>query len=1031
MGKTASGANWADSAVAQSGEHEPRSLPMPWGVELPLVGRRSDLSALRQALDDAVESKGQTIVLLGDGGVGKSRLVQALAHEVAGDDVTVAIGRGYAVESSFPYGAIGDALVPSLCKLDPAALAVLARGVEGELRAVLPGLPGARDAASAPIRDPDLKARLLWNFAQFLTRFAQKRPLLLVFENAQWCDPSSIELLHFVARQISAARVLIVVTHTSDDRDVTSAFRGVERSLVATNFATVRRIEPLTRHDMSELMQRAFGQSTPELERVASHLFEQTRGNPFFVEEMLKSHVSSGRLKTIDGRWVGWDASRVVVPATVRDVVQERLAVISDAARQVAAVAAVIGTRASLQVLGRVTGLDAMHLADAIDELLARRLLVEFSDELQPSYEFAHPIVQSTVLGTLSAARARAMHLRIANEMKLEYGDAALEHALEIAVHLERGGATESDHRALQFFARAGREAMAKRADLEAVRWLSTALTIVDASPAPAVDDESRGELMEQLAVAKQRVGDREGASSLLERALHLAMEAGDSLAQSRLLRRKGLASVWAGQTAEGVGFLDRAEAAANAAARIDLAIRVRVTKGLILQSLGRGAEGTRTLLDILPVAEDLGSPAVLARVHRALLQLLVWTGPAEDARTHGAAALTYARTSGDRSVAWSAHWSLAILEGFSGNAAGFQSHRLEAERLAEELRSPLLQAWSAEIAIEYASSVGEWGEGMAKSEWAIGVARAIAPVTLLPRLLVWTGLIVLARLEEERALALFSEAWELSCADDAAAAMLRGELPGTGDVHNVIVAHMGMATYHLALGNWRKALTLGQQGLALADRYGCVVWGIHRLLPIIGEAGLWLQDFDVVERMATRLREQSPYLDHRLGSAWATTAEALVMRLKHGSPHAATALIEAAEGLEAVPLPFFGARVRRNASQCLAADGDVEGAVRELRRAHDVFARLGAERELRGARSDLRALGVRLPPRAAMVGVGALTGRELEIARLVAKRLSNKEIARDLEISARTVSTHLSNVFEKLGVDSRGALVDTVRDLL
>jgi len=447
-----------------------------------------------------------------------------------------------------------------------------------------------------------------------------------------------------------------------------------------------------------------------------------------------------------------------------------------------------------------------------------------------------------------------------------------------------------------------------------------------------------------------------------------------------------------------------------------------------MLQSLGRGDEGTLTLLDILPVAEHLGNPAVLARVHRALLQLLVWTGPADDARTHGAAALAYARTSGDRSVAWSAHWSLAILEGFSGNAAGFQSHCLEAERLAEELRSPLLQAWSAEIAIEYASSVGEWGEGMAKSDWAIGVARAIAPITLLPRLLVWTGLIVLARLEEERALALFSEAWELSRADEATAAMLRGELPGKGDVHNVIVAHMGMATYHLALGHWRKALKLGEQGLALADRYGCISWGVHRILPIIAEAGLSLQDFERVERVVARLREQSTSLDHRLGLTYATAADALVMRLKHGSPHAAAALIGAAKELEGVPMPFYAARLRRNASQVMGADGDIEGAVRELRRAHDVFARLGAERELRGARSELRALGVRLPPRAATTGAGALTGRELEIARLVSKRLTNKEIARDLEISARTVSTHLSNVFEKLGVDSRGALVDRMR---
>ncbi len=152
-------------------------------------------------------------------------------------------------------------------------------------------------------------------------------------------------------------------------------------------------------------------------------------------------------------------------------------------------------------------------------------------------------------------------------------------------------------------------------------------------------------------------------------------------------------------------------------------------------------------------------------------------------------------------------------------------------------------------------------------------------------------------------------------------------------------------------------------------------------------------------------------------------------MRFKHQSPDAAARLLASADELEAVPFVFHAARLRRNAAQLLEADGDVDGAIRELRRAHDVFARLGAELELRGTRSHLRSLGVRLPPRNVQGGSGTLTGRELEIARCVARRLSNKQIARALDISARTVSTHLTHIFEKLGVESRGALADFVRE--
>ena len=214
-----------------------------------------------------------------------------------------------------------------------------------------------------------------------------------------------------------------------------------------------------------------------------------------------------------------------------------------------------------------------------------------------------------------------------------------------------------------------------------------------------------------------------------------------------------------------------------------------------------------------------------------------------------------------------------------------------------------------------------------------------------------------------------------------------------------------------------------------MADTFGYVVWAIHRLLPIILESALWLQEFALVRRETARLREQSRLLGHKLGMAWATSAEALRLRFELHHPDTVPALLGAADELEAIPFPFHSARVRRNAAQVMLVDGDLDGARRELRRAHDVFARLGAEHELRGTRSEMRALGMRLPARGVSEGACSLTGRELDIARLVARRLTNKEIATRLDISARTVSTHLSNMFGKLGVDSRGALVDTLRE--
>jgi DNA-binding CsgD family transcriptional regulator len=362
------------------------------------------------------------------------------------------------------------------------------------------------------------------------------------------------------------------------------------------------------------------------------------------------------------------------------------------------------------------------------------------------------------------------------------------------------------------------------------------------------------------------------------------------------------------------------------------------------------------------------------------------------------------------------------VLAGLTGNARELDRHVREATRIAEEIGSPVLTAWTNEVSIEYASGIGDWQSGLALAERTIPIARAVGSQTLLPRLLVWAGLMHLGRGDLGVAESFFQESWRLSGAADA--------LRHPHDVHTAVPAHTGMAAYALATGDRKRAIELGEAGVALADQSGYVTWSIHRLIPIIIEAALWLQDFERAQRYGERLRRDSAQMGHALGLAWATASEALVARLRdHDLPRAAELLRSAADQLDAVPFVFDAARIRRNLSQLLAGLGDRDGATRELRRAHDVFARLGAEIELNGVREQLRELGARPPARAIAEGAGALTGREREIARLVAARRSNKEIGAALGISSRTVSTHLSNVFAKLGVASRGELTDRVRE--
>lgn len=273
-------------------------------TELPLVGRRADLGALRLALDDAIDGRGRVIFLAGDAGVGKTRLVQAVVRDAIRREVMVASGGAYAVEAGIPYGMISDALVPPLRALPASTLLVLARGAEQELGMVLHGLAFGRDGPEPAVaHDGDRKARLLWNFAQFLSRLAARQPLLLVLENAQWSDPSSMELLHFVARQLRQAPILLVVTYADDEQELPVALRTTERSLVSRGEATVRRIPPLTRYDVAEILRQLFALAAEDVARLAERLHERARGNPLFVDQLLRHLVGAGRLRYEGERW--------------------------------------------------------------------------------------------------------------------------------------------------------------------------------------------------------------------------------------------------------------------------------------------------------------------------------------------------------------------------------------------------------------------------------------------------------------------------------------------------------------------------------------------------------------------------------------------------------------------------------------------------------------------------------------------------------------------------------------------------------
>jgi DNA-binding CsgD family transcriptional regulator len=457
--------------------------------------------------------------------------------------------------------------------------------------------------------------------------------------------------------------------------------------------------------------------------------------------------------------------------------------------------------------------------------------------------------------------------------------------------------------------------------------------------------------------------------------------------------------------------------------------MKLRLAKGICLQDLGRLHDAQSEIEAAIQLAHTGGirNEALLSRAHRALLLLYAWTGPLDLARTHGLEALSHAEAAKQQMLEWTAHWGMTLLAGVSGDAAECVTHLTASERLAEQMHSPLLPLWSGELSVQYLSGIGDWDAALDTAERTISLAKSLSQRTLLPRLYVWSGLIYLWRGADQKAKEYFDLAWHLSGAEKV------GSLEASGDrvldVPSIVPVHLGMASYYLAKGEAGEAVRIGEAGVAIADRTGYVVWALQWLLPTVGEASLSARDFDRAAAHSQRMRRDATRVGHKLGLAYADACDGLLALHRDGEKQKAVDLLRSAvEQLEAIPFPPQAARVRRRLGGVLVEIGRRDEGMRELRKSHDVFARLGATVELDGTREQLRELGVRPPPRVATAGAAGLTGREMEIARMVAIRKSNKEIGGALKISARTVSTHLSNIFLKLSVGSRGELADFVR---
>lgn len=995
---------------------------------LPFSGRDRELERMVEACTDATRGAGQLILLSGDGGVGKTRLMQEVAQRVKAQGMQTAVGHAYPLETAIPYAAFSDALAPVLGALEPGALMRLTRGDRAVLTALVPTL-AERNGSTASLNDgvtpAEQRVRLHAAILQLLSKLAERQPLVLALENVQWADSASIELLHYLGRQLGAHRLVLLVSWNETDRPLPHDLALAIRSLRTYPAVTSVHLDALDITVVRALLASHFEVDASVLEPFADRVHHATQGNAFFLEQTLRELITRGDLRQQGGVWVGWHIETLALPPSVRDVLHTRLARLSTTTRQVAEVLAVAGSTATHDVVRMVVhehmALDGTAFANALLELRETGMVQEHTRHADVAYAFTHPLVQQALVQSVGLARERELHAMLARAIEVAAGQRAEHEAEAIAAHWLRADPRTQPAEAVHWLMLAGRQALARLARREAAASLRAALDRADAFP-DLVDAALAAELVDDLARVYRRLAEYHEAILMGERAVSWARARRDQLAVAVAERRIGLSLQGLGRREEALTHFDEALALARSAGADTLVVRTRLAKGDCLQALGLIDDAKREVNDALIVAEQLDQLPLLARAHRMLLMLHLWTGPAHRAWTHARSAVALAEKSGERNLAWSAHWAAAVLGGLTSNTAALATHLAEATRLAQELASPLLELRTMEIALEYRAGTGEWDRALADGERALAMARALDQTTLLARLAHWVSGVYLQRGDITTAHRLVQEAWTVSGAEAL-------DLARPFEVHGVLPAYVARTRYLFAVGEHAHAVEHGRTALAIADRTGYIAWAVYRLLPTMADAALTLRDWDTVMLVRERLAQDAAHLAHPIGAAWVCVIDGERARDAGDLSEAAAQLQRAIAALEAVPYAYDAATTRLRLARVLLASNGRAEALHEARESLTMLDQLGARPAAEEARLLLRELGARLPSAAQPSLLTGLTSRELEIVRLVAQRLSNKEIGTRLGITPRTAGTHLANIFDKLDIRDRTALGDLARE--
>jgi len=992
-----------------------------------LIGRGQELAAVHRVLEHARDGSGQVALIVGEAGVGKSRLLRAMMDEARSSGFFVLHGASFEAETSIPYAPLLDLVRLFATAAPPALVDHVFGAASAELATMFPELrPLLPDAKQSSTSDPESdKRRLFHALAQTITVLARTQPVFLAFEDVHWSDDATLDLVFHLARRLASQRVVIALTYRGEE--VGPRLARLIGELERARLAVALDVEPLDRANVGEMLQAIFGPRASLGDEFVHLLHGLTEGNPFFVEETLKALIVAGDLASTAGGWRARPLERVRVPRTAVEAVRRRLAALTVPARAVASTAAVAGRRFDFQLLQAVTHTDETQLLVLVKELIAAQLVVEESAE---RFAFRHALTREAIYAELLARERVALHREIAAALEGVHGTAGESVVEALAYHSWEAGDWE---RAVTYAARAARHALALSAPREAVGHLDRAFS---ASERAGV--EITVELRLTRGWANETLGEFQRADDDFNAALEHARAAGNRRAEWEALHALGM--LWAARDYSRAGDFRRQ--ALDVSRSLDdgsLVARSLNRVGNWHVNLDEPTAGLPHHEEALAIFETLGDQGGIAETVDLIAMAHHVAGDQRAATVCFDRSIALFSQADDRRGLASSLGVLVLCGGshhvssttpFASTAATAELRSPRSTRLAHDIGWRAGEAFLHFLIADALAWHGEYDraiplarEALAQAEeiehlqWTAGARRVLGALSLD----LLSSRAALEHLETSHSIAerLDSPLWVRWTAASLATARCRA-----GDISGA-AAILAAAS---AADPSRQAL----RELPRADN----------AMLTLGERQLWLAHAEVA------LAQQKPETTLEIVEARLGTERAANPDDSLGVPRLTLLRAEALLGLERfdeAASAFDAARAEATAQGALPMLWRIEAAAGHLHRARR--RRLDARRCFDAARTIADELSSRIPDdelrqsfrngagllipsaptpsagRLAKAAFDGLTRRERDVARLVAQGKANKAIARDLGIGERTVEGYVASALGKLDFGSRAQL--------